>query len=89
VGAGSNQAEASLLETSGEGIDIIDSELDLNFAIGSHAASIKKGAGSSRLFPRPEKVLMAQKGNFSPSLQKKKFIYRYPLNSAAYAGNRA
>jgi hypothetical protein len=30
------------LETRGEGINVVDSELDLDFAVGSHGASIKK-----------------------------------------------
>jgi hypothetical protein len=33
------------LQAGGEGINIIDFELDLDFAVSSHAASIKKGAG--------------------------------------------
>jgi hypothetical protein len=30
------------LEGGSEGVNVVDSELDLHFAIGSHAASIKK-----------------------------------------------
>jgi hypothetical protein len=42
MGARGNQAESSRLKASCEGVNVIDSELDLDFAVGSHAASIKK-----------------------------------------------
>jgi hypothetical protein len=42
MGAGGDQAESSRLEARGEGINVVDSELDLDFAVGSHTASIKK-----------------------------------------------
>jgi hypothetical protein len=52
MGAGGNQAESILLEASGESFNIIDSELDLNFAISSHAASIKKGGEQATAAPK-------------------------------------
>ena len=43
-----NQAESSCLEAGGESLNVVDSELDLHFAIGGHAASIKKEEASRR-----------------------------------------
>jgi hypothetical protein len=42
MGSRGDQAKSSPLKASGEGLNVIDSELDLDFAVGSHAASIKK-----------------------------------------------
>ena len=42
MGAWGNQVEASLLKAGGEGVDVVNLELDLDFAVSSHRASIKK-----------------------------------------------
>jgi hypothetical protein len=42
MGAWGNQTEPGRLEVASEGINGIDPELDLDFAVGRHAASIKK-----------------------------------------------
>ena len=41
MGAGSNEAESSRLETGSEGLNVLDPELDFDFAVSGHAASIK------------------------------------------------
>jgi hypothetical protein len=40
--AGSNQVESSCLQAGGESFNVVNSELDFNFAISGHALSIKK-----------------------------------------------
>jgi hypothetical protein len=48
MGSGSHQAESSRLKTGGQGVNVVDPKLDLDFAIRGHAASIKKrGSGKS------------------------------------------
>jgi hypothetical protein len=42
MGAGGNQTEPGSLKAAGKGVDIVNLELDLDFAVGRHAASIKK-----------------------------------------------
>jgi hypothetical protein len=61
MGARGDQAESSRLEARGEGINVIDSELDFDFAIGSHAASIKKGERIEQAFAACPKSCLARK----------------------------
>jgi hypothetical protein len=58
MGARGNQAESSCLEAGGEGVNVIDSKLDLDFAVSGHAASIRR---EDRVWPlpRPEKLVVA------------------------------
>ena len=49
MGSWGNQPESGLLQAIGEGLNVVDSEFDLDFAIGSHSASIKKVAGAKTL----------------------------------------
>lgn len=42
MGARSNEPESSRLETGSESVNVVDSELDFDFAISGHDASIKK-----------------------------------------------
>src|SRR6185503_846316 len=61
MSAGGNQSKSSLFQAGGKGLDVIDSELDLDFAVGSHSASIKeeRRAGrrraSQKLFWHPKR----------------------------------
>jgi hypothetical protein len=42
MGPWGNQTEPGSLKDAGKGVNIINPELDLDFAVGRHAASIKK-----------------------------------------------
>jgi hypothetical protein len=42
MGAGGDQPESCFLKAAGDGINVVDPELDLDFAVGRHAISIKK-----------------------------------------------
>jgi hypothetical protein len=41
MGTGGDQPESRFLKAAGEGVNIINPELDLDFAVGRHAVSIK------------------------------------------------
>jgi len=76
MGAGGDQAKSSGLEARGEGINVIDPELDFDFAVGSHAASIKKGAGiGAGRACVPKKLFGMEKVTFFIIRTKKNFIY--------------
>ena len=65
MGAGGNQTESGRLEAGGEGINIIDSELDLDFAVSGHAASIKKGSRIEQaVVARPKSCFGTEKVTF-------------------------
>jgi hypothetical protein len=60
IGSGSHQAESSRLKTGGQGVNVVDPELDLDFAIRGHVASIKKRANEKSVTicrKRPVKLL--------------------------------
>jgi hypothetical protein len=42
MGTWGYQAEAGSLKAAGKGVNVVNLELDLDFAVGRHAASIKK-----------------------------------------------
>jgi len=56
-----NQAESSCLEARSEGLNIINPELDLDFAVGSHSASIKEERIKQAVVARPKKLLWRAK----------------------------
>jgi hypothetical protein len=56
MGSGGNQAEPGSLKAAGKGVNIINPELDFDFTVGRHAASIKKKVS---LVVRPKTLKMA------------------------------
>jgi hypothetical protein len=65
MSARGDQAESSRLKAGGKGINVVNFELDLDFAVGSHAASIKKGERIEQaVAARPKSSSGTLKGNF-------------------------
>ena len=80
--AGSNQVESSYLQAYGESFNVVNSELDLNFPVGGHAASIKKEAARCRQAPRAENVPIpaAEKTLFLGSGKKRNLFINFLFN---------